>query len=67
MGAKGQQGQSMYYELGLEKREQLANRKEKKKKAKDSRKKTGKTGTLKGERKLWCFRSEQDDTISTGF
>lgn len=52
MGAKGQQGQSMYYELGLEKREQLANRKEKKKKAKDSRKKTGKTGTLKGERKL---------------
>lgn len=32
MGAKGQQGQSMYYELGLEKREQLANRKEKKKK-----------------------------------
>lgn len=47
MGAKRQQGQSMCYELGLEKREQLANRKEKKKKAKDSRKKTCKTGTLK--------------------
>lgn len=51
VGAKRQRGQSMYCELGLEKREQVANRKEEKK-SKDSRKKTCKTGTLQGAGKL---------------